>query len=363
MNEKEKIESQATPENEKVKEKASATHIIKKAFRDFGNGKLELSDFLLLFPVVMVAFVAVSLIYSLSVQPAVNDADSYEAPTFGAEDGPTEMVDSSSSINFLNYLTTSVAGVDEDSFLEDINDAAKVLRAHMVDRDTTITVKYQTTESVDGLMSKIWKKALEHTGVPNEGDYLYYHCKGYKGSYSCLKKGDTYLITFTYNITYYTTKAQEDEVTAKIKKVMSSLNLKGKSEYQKTKAIYDYITKNVVYDYTSQGYTKFTAYGALINGTSVCQGYSNLFYRMCLEAGVDARIVRSKEINHAWNVSGVKSKFYQLDSTWDASRSKRTYFLCGATDFKDHKNSDDNFKVDPEFKADYPLSKTKYQAK
>ena len=75
--------------------------------------------------------------------------------------------------------------------------------------------------------------------------------------------------------------------------VMDFLNLNTKTEYGKIKAIYDYICQHVTYDFANlnnDSYDlKYTSYAALVNGTAVCQGYSALFYRMALEAGLDAR--------------------------------------------------------------------------
>ena len=85
---------------------------------------------------------------------------------------------------------------------------------------------------------------------------------------------------------------------------------------------------NITYDYKNlndPNYTlKFSAYAALINKTSVCQGYATLFYRLALEAGLDARVIAGVAGggNHAWNIVKIGKTYYHLDATFDLSLSK-----------------------------------------
>lgn len=125
--------------------------------------------------------------------------------------------------------------------------------------------------------------------------------------------------------------------------IISSLNLNGKSDYEKVQAIYKYLTDNVTYDNThgSDYRLMFTAYGALIDGTSVCQGYASAFYRLCLYEGIDARILASKD--HAWNIVEIGGAYYLLDATWDAYENVQgnwRYFLKGSRYWKTFHDND-----------------------
>lgn len=106
---------------------------------------------------------------------------------------------------------------------------------------------------------------------------------------------------------------------------------------------------------------KYTAYAALINRTAVCQGYANLFYRLALEAGVDARLITGTGNGggHAWNIANLGDSYYYLDSTWDAGRASYKYYLKGKTDFGDHQNGEE-FSSD-EFFARYMIPETGYE--
>jgi len=121
---------------------------------------------------------------------------------------------------------------------------------------------------------------------------------------------------------------------------------------------------NITYDYKNlndPNYTlKFSAYAALINKTSVCQGYATLFYRLALEAGLDARVIAGVAGggNHAWNIVKINGSYYNLDSTWDAGRDPYDYFLKNMDDFSDHDRNADYTASD--FVTAYPMSATSY---
>ena len=73
----------------------------------------------------------------------------------------------------------------------------------------------------------------------------------------------------------------------------------------------------------------YSAYGAIINGKAVCQGYASLFYRMCREAGIPARIITGLGNGgaHAWNIVKLDGAYYNVDVTWDDTEdSNYNYF-------------------------------------
>lgn len=195
------------------------------------------------------------------------------------------------------------------------------------------------------------------------GDYYAWNCYGgYTGGFSSRELGTNYTYSFDMKVNYRITGTQEQEFETKLAEVMASLELDGKTRYQKVKAIYDYICDNVTYDYSnSNSYdVKYTAYGALVNGTAVCQGYACLFYRMCKAANVPVRIVTgySEGEGHAWNIVKIGSYFYNVDSTWDAGRRYYSYFLKSDVDFEDH-TRDTEFDSD-EFYDEHPMSPINY---
>lgn len=212
-----------------------------------------------------------------------------------------------------------------------------------------------------GLEKIIFDLVYEHDiSDPEGGDYLD----------NCLTAGDflppdEHSMSWDYNISYtslstwvdatlmfsanyYTTREQEDELNRKIDEVITSLELDGKTNYEKVKAVHDWIAKNVIYDRAhleDNSYPlKQTAYAAMINGTSVCQGYATLFYKMMLKLGIDCRIItgRSHNESHAWNIVKICDRYYYIDCTWDSNYLEQggpidTFFLKSAATFgSDH---------------------------
>lgn len=270
-----------------------------------------------------------------------------------------------------------------------INNAAKELRKTMVDRVGEINFTYESESwmfspeafgndpaaqaalgaEVNLIMERIYQLAIAHTGAGNEGDYLRWHLKSCEEgfTYGYIQEGNQakdFVYTFRFTLTYYTTKNQEDAVSAKVQSVLSQLNLAGKTDYEKIKAIYDYLCDNVVYDnanLNNQSYDlKYSAYAALINGTSVCQGYSNLLYRMALEAGVDCRFIfgQSQGGNHSWNIVKLDGVYYNVDATWDAVTKDHRYFLKTDAHMDDH--TKDPEYSQPAFMAAHPLASSDY---
>ena len=257
-------------------------------------------------------------------------------------------------------LSTAEQPPNADECLSEV-EAAKELHKQMLARKDEITLHVKQAYGADAseAVGRIWRSAMAHMkGTGATGDYLRYH----NGGYYCpvflvypTDNGASQVFTVTYqhhpkfSTLWYTTAAQEQELTNYIHgTILPQLALDGKTTYQKAAAIYDWIAKNVRYDYDNLndgGYMlKYTAYAAAIDKKAVCQGYANLFYRLANSAGIDCRIITGRGnsgsgwIDHAWNIVQMDDgKYYCVDVTWDEGRSSHSYFLKGLTEFsKNH---------------------------
>ncbi|MDO5702672.1 MAG: transglutaminase domain-containing protein, partial [Lachnospiraceae bacterium] len=235
----------------------------------------------------------------------------------------------------------------------DISSASAYVRNNLKKRNTVRQYLYTdiytgpgyVDSDIDAAVKSVLLRALDHTGNPTEGDYLFFQFGSASYTSSYLIEGMSYTAQITINMYYYTNASQEAAVTKRVSSVLSGLNLSGKSTYAKVRAIYDYVCSNVRYDYTHLNdpnyLLQFTAYGALINGTAVCQGYAVLLYRMLLEAGIDCRVIQGVggtdgyTERHAWNIIKIGSLYYCADATWDSpgdgSAVTHSYFLRGNT--------------------------------
>ena len=246
----------------------------------------------------------------ITLIPATVMADTAKAPLSYKMDDPAAAVS---------------ADPADTTYFTNVEDAAKYVREQFAERASDIYVPYDLSygdKDLNTVFNEIYQAVFEETGVGNEGDYNRYH---YGGIQYGVDPGDgTNRYILRYSFSYYTTKEQEEELAGKISQVLDSLKLKGKSDYDKFIAIYDYIVENVDYDdrhLKDDSYKlKYTAYAAMCNGTAVCQGYANLLYRMLWEAGVPNRIIAgdTPRGGHAWNIVKIGDYYYNVDATWDS---------------------------------------------
>ena len=254
-------------------------------------------------------------------------------------------------------------------FHEDADGAAAELREAMKDRKSEATVgliQDVDQESLKKLIGGTLAKAVRHTGVPDEGDYINFQYSRYDGSAKTERvKGKTGVV-LKYKLAYYDSAKQEKEVDAKVDEVIRSLELDDKSDYEKLVAIHDWLCDNVEYDSDGGSDIRRTAYDAIVNGKAVCQGYSNALYRLLLEAGIDNRIIFGKGVEdngitmaHTWNIVDLYGKYYYVDATWDDSTGSSDYFLQPAGDFTDSHVPGDEYGNDF-FTKKYPVSEEEF---
>lgn len=97
------------------------------------------------------------------------------------------------------------------------------------------------------------------------------------------------------------------------------------SDFEKEKAIHDYIVKNCAFEeqYShlerSENEDVYKAYGALVNGSAVCNGYAEAMYLLMNACDVECKMVvgTADGSDHAWNMVYVGDNWYQVDVTWD----------------------------------------------
>lgn len=96
------------------------------------------------------------------------------------------------------------------------------------------------------------------------------------------------------------------------------------SQYDKVKALHDYIVLNTEYDKENLDNDTipdldFTAKGVLETHKGVCRGYAEAFSLLLDKAGIKNRLVTGSadNISHAWNIVEVDGEWYQVDCTYD----------------------------------------------
>ena len=111
----------------------------------------------------------------------------------------------------------------------------------------------------------------------------------------------------------------------------------GLSTYDKYYYLAAVLSEHVMYD--DRPKNCYTAFGALVCGRAVCEGYSTAYYLLCREA--DLWCAYRAGGGHIWNMVMLDSGVYNVDVTWcdshDAYRYKwYNYFMKSDEDFSDH---------------------------
>ena len=96
----------------------------------------------------------------------------------------------------------------------------------------------------------------------------------------------------------------------------------GMTDLEKAIALHDYIILNTAYDYDSLlannvPKVSYSAYGVLVNGVAVCNGYALAYKYLCELQGIECLMVTSDSMNHAWNLIKLGDHYYHVDATWD----------------------------------------------
>ena len=94
-------------------------------------------------------------------------------------------------------------------------------------------------------------------------------------------------------------------------------------EYDREKLLHDRLAEKVVYDDSDTH--AHSAYGALVQGKAVCEGYAKAFQVVLRRVGIQSFLITGSSVNpstgksegHAWNAVRIDGKYYHVDVTWD----------------------------------------------
>lgn len=258
--------------------------------------------------------------------------------------------------------------------IANLDEIVEKIRNDLKLRSSSISISFSFKgdymDDISPFVKELMELVLTETGEPDEGDYIRYELGGYTFSYGHEATSRGYNYSIIINPEYYSTGEQERQVTEKVREILDSFPLReSSSDYEKVRAVYDYLTANVKYDIVhkkNQYHTlKSTAYGALINRTATCQGISVAAYRLLMELGVSCRVItgmanpdHEDSEYHAWNIVCIDGLYYNLDITWDEQLGGEDYFLKSDENFAGHAR-DEEFKT-AEFYDIYPMAEQDY---
>ena len=102
-------------------------------------------------------------------------------------------------------------------------------------------------------------------------------------------------------------------------------------EFERELILHDRLADHIAYE---DGDRVHDAYGALINGKAVCEGYTKAFQYLLQKVGIQSFMATGTGNGdlHAWNIVRIDGKYYNVDLTWDDVKSDIIYTYFNTTD-------------------------------
>lgn len=126
--------------------------------------------------------------------------------------------------------------------------------------------------------------------------------------------------------------AAQRELESAVQRVLANAP-GGGTDYEKELYLHDWLIQNCAYDDEAVELHKSdqvraneqNAYGALIEGRAVCEGYARAFQLLCSRLGVTCWVIQGQavdfnvkgNVNHIWNCVQLDGSWYHVDVTWD----------------------------------------------
>ena len=159
----------------------------------------------------------------------------------------------------------------------------------------------------------------------------------YMGSqYTICIDGGGYVtsVEVTYDKTAEEAQAEKEKLDKKVGEILAGIE-QGWSDYDKVLYFHDSIILECNYDDTAKNC--YSAYGCLVDGKAVCEGYAKAMQILCTKAGIKCIPVAGKAYDggavqpHLWNKVMIDGKWYIVDCTWgdmqvSVKYKKGTYF-------------------------------------
>ena len=163
------------------------------------------------------------------------------------------------------------------------------------------------------------------------------------------KSGNRTFIEF-----HYTDTAQEcSEKAEKMERILDEAMRQihnGMDDFQKELALHDWLAKRC--EYSESGSVSYTAYGALVNGKAVCEGYSKAMLLLLNRAGISGFLMTGQAVTngvaggHMWNIVAINGENYHLDVTWNVPKGAERIIQHAYFNLTDEQIAEDHSDFD-----------------
>lgn len=190
-------------------------------------------------------------------------------------------------------------------------------------------VEFPTDASAAYTVTKAEVSSLVNGFLNSHPEYFYLD----KVSYVGLSNGLVRRLLFTYKYDKDTITTMRAEYAKALQEAVDQVDPVLMDVSQMSVVIHDYLASICDYVYVASdadedemASMRYTAYGALVNGQAVCQGYALAYQDIMNALAPDGKVicitVGSKEIDHAWNMVEIDDSYYHVDVTWDDSHTE-----------------------------------------
>ena len=204
-----------------------------------------------------------------------------------------------------------------------------------------VNLQYVYDKLVAGCADGQAQIAMDITGKNIDGDKLktaykmfysdypeyFWVTGGYRAATETQGETETLKVEPDYTVTggaLTTAKAAYDT------KVSALTNGLTGTDYDKAKTLHDRLIAEVTYQKTDNDQN---AYGALVEGKAVCNGYARAYQHLLQKAGIEAWYVSGtsvsptakESVDHAWNLVKLDGQWYYTDVTWD-DQGENTFY-------------------------------------
>lgn len=155
--------------------------------------------------------------------------------------------------------------------------------------------------------------------------------------------GETIRILFegqddlTYLIDKSDRRQMEDALFNRVEEIMAQVT--ATTPFEIELQLHDILCSSVTYANSVENPLVYTAYGALVNGEAVCEGYSRAMQLLLAQYNIISTLVTgdSEGVGHMWNLVNIENAWYHLDATWNDGKGTHSYFNLTDTEIaKDH---------------------------
>lgn len=163
------------------------------------------------------------------------------------------------------------------------------------------------------------------------------------------KNGSKTFIEFHYTDAVQSCADKTRAMEAAVSEAMSRLH-SGMDDFEKELALHDWLAERC--EYSEGGASPYTAYGALVGGSAVCEGYSKAMLLLLNRAGISGFLATGQAMTngvaggHMWNIVTLGGENYHLDVTWNVPKGEERLIQHAYFNLTDEQISADHFDFD-----------------